>query len=283
MRTLTTIVFAILIAFFSAQSVLAKEWRGIVPLRSVREDVERLLGPPSQSSPYGSYYILPDELAVINFQGISCEDGCGFGWNVPTGTVTSIGVIPRGNHRRKKFDLGGDFKVEDVGGGGFVYYTNERDGLSVEKYNETLTLVTYSAAQTEAALRCPPIKECIIDFRHKFDEYGQISFQDQKARLDNFAIQIKQMLGRGVIAVVGENRAVRNRLLKRAEHGKKHLVEKRGVEAERLLIVDGGYQSSSYTELHVYMIGGDVSRIYLYPEKDPNPVAPNKRGQPTPQ
>jgi len=76
--------------------------------------------------------------------------------------------------------------------------------------------------------------------------------------------------------VVGENRAVRNGLLKRAERAKRYLVQKRGFEAERFLIVDGGYQTSSYTELHLYMIGGVVGRIHLFPEKDPGTVAPNK-------
>src|SRR5687768_5967982 len=80
MRILPTIVFSVLIAIFSATSVFAKEWRGILPLSSVRVDVERLLGPPSQGSSHGSYYSLRDEIAVIHFQSISCKDSCGFGW-----------------------------------------------------------------------------------------------------------------------------------------------------------------------------------------------------------
>jgi hypothetical protein len=96
MRTLTTTTLGVLIAFFSAQSVFAKEWRGIVPLRSVRADVERLLGPPSQASPYWSYYILPGELAVVHFQSMSCKDSCRVGWDVPIDTVIGIGVIPKG-------------------------------------------------------------------------------------------------------------------------------------------------------------------------------------------
>jgi hypothetical protein len=102
-RTLTTTAFSILLILFSAQSSFAKGWRGIVPLHSVRLDVERLLGPPTQSSPYGDYYYkLPDELAVIQFQNVSCNEGCGFGWNVPIGTVISIGVIPRGLSSKKE-------------------------------------------------------------------------------------------------------------------------------------------------------------------------------------
>jgi hypothetical protein len=161
-------------------------------------------------------------------------------------------------------------------GAGFVYYTNEHAGLTLEKYKETITLIIYSPTEKDAVLQCPSTRECIIDFFPKFDEYGKLSFEDEKARLDNYVIQMKNMLGRGAIVVVGENRAVRKELLRRAERAKRHLVQKRGFEAECLLIVDGGYQASSYTELHLYMIGGAMGRIYLFPEKDPGPVAPNK-------
>jgi hypothetical protein len=275
MRLLTATAFGVLITFFSAQSVFAKEWRGIMPLRSVRSDVERLLGPPTQSSPHGSYYSLPDELAVVHFQSSFCKDACGFGWNVPIDTVISIGVIPKGNPRKEKFGTSADFKVEKTGAG-FVYYTNEHDGLTLEKYNETITLIIYSPTAKEAALQCPSTSECITDSFPTFDEYGNLSIEDEKARLDNYVIQMKNMLDRGAIVVVGESRAVRNGLLKRARRAKRYLVQKRGLEAERLLIVDGGYQASSYTELHLYMIGGDMTRIYFDPEKDPGSVAPNK-------
>lgn len=274
MRILTT-VLGVLIAFFTAQSVFAKEWRGIMPLRSARADVERLLGPPSQGSPHASYYSLRDEIAVVHFQSISCRDSCGFGWNVPLGTVISIGVIPKGDHGKEKFDSGVDFKVE-TDGAGFVYYTNEHDGLTLEKYKERITLIIYSPTGKEAALQCPLTRECIVDFFPKFDEYGNLSFEDEKARLDNYVIQMRNMLGRGALVVVGENRAVRNRLIKRAKRAKRYLVQERGFEAERLLVVDGGYQSSSYTALHLYMIGGVMGRIYLFPEKDPGPVPPNR-------
>ena len=215
-----------------------------------------------------------NEISVIHFQSITCKDSCGFGWNVPLGTVISIGVIPKGDHGKEKFDSGVDFEVEN-GGAGFVYYTNEHDGLTLEKYKETITLMIYSPTEKEAALQCPSTRECIADFFPKFDEYGNLSFEDEKARLDNYVIHMKNLLGRVALVVVGKNRAVRNGLLKRAERAKRYLVQKRGFEAERLLIVDGGYQTSSYTELHLYMIGGVMGRIHLFPEKDPGPVAPN--------
>ncbi len=36
----------VIVVLFSAGSLAAKDWRGILPLHSTRADVERLLGPP---------------------------------------------------------------------------------------------------------------------------------------------------------------------------------------------------------------------------------------------
>ena len=162
--------------------------------------------------------------------------------------------------------------------GGFVYYTNEDEGVSVEKYNGTVTLITYLPTQRETPSRCPRIRECISDFFPEVDEYANLSFEDEKARLDNYVSQLKKMMGRGAIVVYGENLTVRTRLMKRAERAKKYLAEKREVESQRLLIVNGGHKNRPIVELHLYTIGDKASRIDLFPEKDPaNSGAQNKR------
>jgi hypothetical protein len=149
-----------------------------------------------------------------------------------------------------------------------LYFTNERDGLAVETYNGNVTLVTYSPPATESHLHCPRVQECCADFFPKFDEYGHLPFSDEKARLDNFVIQMRARLGRGALVVVGENAATRSKLIRRAERAKRYLVQTRGLEPQRLLILDGGYRPQSVTELHLYSIGGAANYIHLFPEKD---------------
>lgn len=46
-------------------------------------------------------------------------------------------------------------------------------------------------------------------------------------------------------------------------------MKRHGFEGERLLIVEGGFRETVATRLSMYSIGGVVSRIYLFPEKDP--------------
>ena len=267
-------VIALLLAAAAQTPARGQSWRGITPLRSTRADVERLLGAPAKKTPHAYYYNLPGELALVWFQAEACDGDSGmgkfgYGWNVPVGTVTTIGVIPKRNIRKEKFLAAGDFASGEAKAG-LVYHTKAGGGLEVETLNEFVTLVTYEPTVEESKLReCPRVQDCCVDFRHKFDEYVEFSFEDQKARLDNFAIHLGQILGRGVIMTHGASPAERSRLMKGAERARDYIARKRGIEPQRILIVDGGYEKTSSFTLHTYSIGGIASRIFLYPEPDP--------------
>ena len=267
LRTIQTTALIILTALLSAAATSAKALRGIVPLHSTIEDVKRLLGPPQKEDlPHAVLYKFSDEIAVVFFQPFPCDD-CGFGWNVPVGTVTGIGVIPKAKYQKDKFVSGDTFKKHKTDSI-FSYYTNEEDGLSVEEYGDTVTLLAYEPGKKEASAQCPHIRACIADFFPTFDEYANISFEDEKARLDNYVIQMNASLDRGVIVAYGKNPTARRRMLKRAERARKYLVQKRGLEPQRLIIVSGGYSDLSYIELGLYPIGG-VGGIYVTYRKDP--------------
>lgn len=74
---------------------------------------------------------------------------------------------------------------------------------------------------------------------------------------------------RGTIQVLGPNKKVRQTMMKSAARAKRYLVKEREFEAERLLIVDGGFSERALTRLSIHTIGGPVGLIYLFPEKDP--------------
>lgn len=252
-------------------AVSAKDWRGFVPLKSTRADVERVFGVQKQASEPMVLYKLPNELVVFHFQTFDCDSKLGkfgLGWNVAMGTVVEIGVIPRGIHRKDEYKLSSDVNVDDRGGG-LVYYTDNAAGWSVETYQNLVTLIEYYPEASQNNLQCPRIQEGIIDFFPLFDEYRKQSFADEKARLDNFVIHMKERLGRGTIEVRGPTKKDRQQLMKRAARGKRLLVKKRGLEPERLLIIEGGFSKEGVTRLSLYSIGGLPSRIYLHLEPDP--------------
>ena len=246
--------------------VTGKDWRGIVPLKSTRIDVERAFGVPKHSTSQFSYYNLANEIAVFRFEAESC-DPYGLRWNVPMGTVVRIGVVPKGTHRREEYQSS-DLKMV-FNGAGFSDYSDYSAGLTIETYKNLVTLVDYYPEAAQDNLRCPQIQECCIDFFPKFDEYERLTFADEKARLDNFVIHMNNVFGRGIIEVLGPSRRDRQQLMKLAVRAKRYLVKERGLEAERLLLVDGGFKGTALTRLSIYSIGGLASGIRLFPEEDP--------------
>jgi hypothetical protein len=87
----------------------------------------------------------------------------------------------------------------------------------------------------------------------KFDEYGNIRFNDEKARLDNYAIQLQNQPGsQGYIVAYG---SCAGEAEARANRAKDYLVNTRGVDASRLMTVDGGCRSDLAVELWVVPTG----------------------------
>jgi len=83
----------------------------------------------------------------------------------------------------------------------------------------------------------------------KFDEYGNIRFNDEKARLDNFAIQLQNeptaqgyIIGYGSCDAEGQTRANR---------AKDYLVNTRGIDGSRLIVIDGGCMPELKVELWI--------------------------------
>jgi hypothetical protein len=99
---------------------------------------------------------------------------------------------------------------------------------------------------------CNRTASCTVQVRQKvgprkFDEYGNIRFNDEKARLDNYAIQLQNnptdratIIGYGTCEGEGLNRANR---------AKDYLVNTRGIDAGRIDTVDGGCRSALHVEL----------------------------------
>ena len=77
----------------------------------------------------------------------------------------------------------------------------------------------------------------------RFDEYGRLPIVDEKARLDNLAIHLQNepdyvawlVVYAGQKTCIGDAR-------KRAVRSRDHLVIRRGIRANRVMWIDGGYR-----------------------------------------
>ena len=174
-------------------------------------------------------------------------------------------MIPKSSIAKDKF-VNDQFVTRDAGGG-VVYYNDRDNGLSVETLLNKVSLLKYEPEKTQEGLRCRAVEKGVVETSPMFDAYSAISAADEKVRLNNYAIQITSLTGRGVFVVYGDTAAARRSYHERAERARAYLVKERGLEAERLLIVDAGYNSSSRIDLQIYDIAGDVTRMFFPSEK----------------
>lgn len=87
----------------------------------------------------------------------------------------------------------------------------------------------------------------------KFDEWGDIPFSDEKARLDNAAITLHNQLPRNIIYLViyAGQRACVGEAKARGIRAKKHLMS-RGIPPAQVVWIDGGYQQEVTYEVWIW-------------------------------
>jgi hypothetical protein len=92
----------------------------------------------------------------------------------------------------------------------------------------------------------------IMNKPRKFDEYYDIARNDEKARLDNYAIQLQSEPGsQGYIIVYPSRRAKSNDAQARAQRISDYLVNSRGIDSHRVVITMGPQREDWLFELWV--------------------------------
>jgi hypothetical protein len=140
-----------------------------------------------------------------------------FKWTVSAGTITT----GQGTQ---------EITVDTVGlGGQDITATAELSGAP---------LGCKASFSITTQVKPPPI----VCFR-PFDEYGDIRFEDEKARLDNFAIQItNEPLAIGQILMFAGRETYEDEAAERLARAKSYMVNVRGVDQNRILTNDCGFR-----------------------------------------
>ena len=166
---------------------------------STRTDVERILGEPVMDE---NVYDSPDGRAIITYSHAQqCEDG-----------VPGIGNIPRDKVIEIYLSLATPTKISDV----LVpekqyiqiravhtpttYYEDDTEGIrysvndgvvnSIDYFASSETRKKFTCAEYKYAAPVPANLDAVRIEQYPFDRYGKILFEDAKARLDNFMIQL---------------------------------------------------------------------------------------------
>jgi hypothetical protein len=106
---------------------------------------------------------------------------------------------------------------------------------------------------------CDRVKSCSMIIYHefrapkarKFDEYGDVSLINEETRLANFDIQLRQEPGAQGYVIVYGSRRVKPHIAR----VRKFLIEKRGLEPSRIVLMDGGYSKTQKVELWIVPTG----------------------------
>jgi hypothetical protein len=142
-----------------------------------------------------------------------------------------------------------------TGGQGTSSITVETTGLAGQSITATLAVGGYNLDCTAACTTQIPVR---VEKR-KFDEYGNINRDDEKARLDNFAIQLQQEPdSQGYIIVYAGRRSRAGDAQKRAARARDYLVNVRGIDSRRVVTLDGGTREDPTVELWIVPTGASA-------------------------
>ena len=152
-----------------------------------------------------------------------------------------------------------------ISGAGSSTLNVDSTGLGGQRIIATLTADDGSSdpacAQSAQAVSiiAPVVKKIIV--AQEFDECNSCSLDDQKARLDNLAIELQNDPStRAHIIAYGGRTSPLNQVEKLMSRARDYLVTKRGIDASRLQIVNGGFREEDSVELWIVPSGAAAPR-----------------------
>lgn len=168
-----------------------------------------------------------------------------------------------------------------VSGAGSPTITVDSTGLGDQRVTATLVVDDGSGeaacrqravATTSVVRKVPPPVGC-----KPFDQFQSIAFDDDKARFDNLAIELQNAPDTQAYIIIYAGR--RSRVGQADLLGRRtvdYLVNQRGVDARRFVIINGGYRETDYFDIWICPPGAPPPQPS--PTVNPNEVQPARGG-----
>jgi hypothetical protein len=141
-----------------------------------------------------------------------------------------------------------------VSGAGTSTITVDSTGLGGQRVTATLVADDGSGdalcrqtaqASTNVVAKTPPPVEC-----RKFDEFPSVAFDDDKARFDNLAIELQNSPdSTAYVIIYAGQRSRKGQADLLGKRSMDYLTVTRGVGAQRLVFINGGYRDADYIEI----------------------------------
>ena len=147
--------------------------------------------------------------------------------------------------------------------------------------NKAGTIITATVDVGGYDRSCPTSNSCTImpgdpPSSRKVDEYGDIPTGDEKARLDNYVVELQNdPTAQGYLVCYGGRRGRAGEAQRRCERARNFLVVSRGIDASRVVTVDGGFREGLTVEPWVVPSGAVPPAST--PTVDPKEVRPPRR------
>lgn len=281
-------VFISIAILLLISSTFAQDWRGLAPIVSTCQEVGRALGGDACGKKSADYE-LPDETVTFVFS----HEGCNGRWpeqpyNVPTGTIVGISVLPKVSQRLTiaalKVDLAKFRKTAVSDMVGTFKYISDEDGMYFTALEEGQVLdITYVPPARFDNLRCQSSTESNPLDKLKmlgapFIKIGSFdpASHKQEARLvyklrqklKEFAGQNDEAKGSGMIVYViayvrqGSESDEGKKIAERVRH---RLVTEYKFDAGQIMVLNGGYRSETVVELFIQPSGAEEPKPTFTP------------------
>jgi PEGA domain-containing protein len=152
-----------------------------------------------------------------------------------------------------------------ISGQGTPTLNVDSTGVGSQRITATLTADDGSAdpacAQSaQAVSMVAPLEKKMIVAR-EFDECNNCTFDDQKARLDNLAVELQNdPATRAHIIAYGGRMSPLGQVEKLMSRARDYLINQRGIDASRLVVVNGGFREEDSVELWLVPSGAQAPR-----------------------
>jgi hypothetical protein len=161
--------------------------------------------------------------------------------------------------------------------------TVDSTGLGSQRITATLTADDGSSypecSQTvQAVSAIAPLEKKII-VAQEFDECNSCSLDDQKARLDNLAVELQNDPStRAYILAYGGRMSPLGQVEKLMSRSRDYLITQRGIDASRIVVVNGGFREEDSVELWIVPSGAATPKpTPTVQAGDVNPGKPGRR------
>lgn len=167
-----------------------------------------------------------------------------------------------------------------ISGAGTSTITVDTTGLGGQRVIATLVVTDGSSdptcRQSAQSVAVVTARERRMIVSREFDECDNCTYDDQKARLDNLAVELQNDPStRAYIIAYGGRYSPISQVEVLMKRARDYIVEQRGIDASRLAIVNGGFREGDSVELWVVPAGAEAPRAT--PTVQAGEVKPRKR------